>query len=338
MESFRFPDWSKVGRRIGKRLRDILNPPTDNGPSKEERRAQRLHDIRKGFAYFDTFDEVAEWSPADAVVIQRANWPLQIRSAPSVHDQNSPSTKLMLCHDYQGGYHDYESVRPEALPNEMYSCEYLQYVETFIYFSHKLVNCPPPTWTNLLHRNGVKVLGTFMIEPQTPDMERMLESSDGEYKIARQLALMADTLGFDGWLLNIEKELASDVKDPTGELKAFIASLKRCLGPEKLVIWYDSLTTENEVDYQNGLSSKNVAFAEAADALFTNYRWDLDRLHASKALAPRHGMKTSKIFFGVDVWAQNTNMPGPRRTTYPAKEGGGTNTGLVSIFPPKIGP
>jgi len=324
-----FPDWNKVGRHIGKRLRDVLRPPRDDGPSKEEREAQRLRDQRRGFAYFDTFDEVLRWSSGDVFARQQANTSLLVRPATAVHDQKSPSTKLILCHDYEGGYHDYESVRSEHLQNELYSCEYLQYVETFIYFSHKLVCCPPPTWTNLLHRNGVKVLGTFIIEPQTPGIERMLEEADGECVVAKRLASMASTFGFDGWLLNIEKEFPYHVKDLTAKLTRFIERLKAYLGPDGLVIWYDALTTANEVEYQNGLSSEDAAFARAADALFTNYRWTPKKLVDSKVVAQWHGLEASQIYFGIDLWAQNTDMPGPPRVTYPEKGGGGTNTGFV---------
>lgn len=329
MNATSFPDWNKIGRRIGKRLKDVLKPPQDDGPSKAERGAQRLRDQRRGFAYFDTFDEVLQWSSGDVYARQQANTPLLVRPAAAVHDQKSPSTKLILCHDYKGGYHDYESVRSGPLPNELYSCEYLQYVEVFIYFSHKLVCCPPPTWTNLLHRNGVKVLGSFVIEPQTPGIERMLEEVDGECVIAKRLASVASTFGFEGWLLNIEKEFPYHVKDLTSKLTVFIERLKECLGPGGRVIWYDALTTANEVEYQNGLSSGNAAFAQAADALFTNYRWTPKKLLDSRAVAQWHGLEASQIYFGIDVWAQNTNMPGPPRVTYPEKGGGGTNTGLV---------
>lgn len=329
MNASNFPDWNKVGRRVGKRLRDVLKPPQDDGPSKAEREAQRLRDQRKGFAYFDTFDEVLQWSSRDVFARQQANTPLLVRPATAVHNQKSPSTKLILCHDYKGGYHDYESVRSGPLRSELYTCEYLQYVETFIYFSHKLACCPPPTWTNLLHRNGVKVLGTFIVEPQTPNIERMLEDADGVCVVAKQLASMASTFGFDGWLLNIEKEFPYHVKDLTAKLTGFIERLKAYLGPDDLVIWYDALTTANEVEYQNGLSSENAPFAQAADALFTNYRWTRKELLDSKVVAQWHVLEVSRIYFGIDMWAQNTNMPGPPRVTFPAKGGGGTNTGLV---------
>ena len=97
-----FPDWSKIGRRIGKRLRDVISPPSDTAPSKEERRAQRLIDVFKGFAYFDDFDEILTWQAANVDPIQCANVPLLPRGIPVVEDRAGPRVSLLLCHDYDG--------------------------------------------------------------------------------------------------------------------------------------------------------------------------------------------------------------------------------------------
>ena len=324
-----FPGWKKIGWHVGKKLRDILHPPQDTGPSKEQRLAQRLRDAMKGFAYFNEFDEVESWNCTDVDPLQIANTPLLERSATSTHDSLGPKSNIILCHDYQGGYHGYESVRPDVVDVEWYSCEYLQYVEAFIYFSHSLVCIPPPTWTNTLHRNGVKALATFIVEPQTPEIERILHIVDGKYVYAKQMAQMAESFGFDGWLLNIENEFPKSSQNLTGRLTDFIRSLKEELGNDRQVIWYDALNTENKVKYQNGLSIKNLAFAQAADGLFTNYKWSDSKLREAESVALQHGLKLSDIYFGIDVWAQNINTRGPPRITYPVEGGGGTNTGLV---------
>lgn len=104
MYALQFPDWKKIGRRVGKKLRDILDPPTHQGPSRDERRAQRLRDSLKGFVYLDDFDEVGAWSLDDVDSIQRANIPILERSASDVHDQNESTTSVMLCHDYNGPF------------------------------------------------------------------------------------------------------------------------------------------------------------------------------------------------------------------------------------------
>ena len=316
------PDW----RDIGKKLRDILNPfPGDHSPSPEERLNQRLQDVLKGFAYFDTIDEVLAWSEDLVDPLQQANTP-RLRRLSKTPQQSGPKSKVLLCHDYKGGYHDYEGVRSGPLKDELYNCEHLQYVDLFVYFSHKLCCVPPPSWTNMLHRNGVKVLGTFLVEPQTLNVDRILTLKDGKYIVAELLANMAYTYGFDGWLLNIEKRLASN---STKELVMFIESLKEALGGDLRVVWYDALTVDNEVRYQNGLTEQNLPFAKAADTLFTNYKWTESKLNETNGVALAHGINPSKIAFGIDVFAQNIGMPGRPRITFPPKGGGGTNTGLV---------
>ncbi|KAL8702504.1 MAG: hypothetical protein Q9201_004319 [Fulgogasparrea decipioides] len=329
MNASTFPDWKRIGRRIGKKLRDVLDPrPGVPGPSAEEREAQRIRDGFKGFVYFDSFDEVEAWKPTDVDPIQQANCPLLSRAAGEVHDCVGPKTKLLLCHDYGGGYHDYEGLRPAPLDGELYNCKYLQFVDTFIYFSHKLICVPSPSWINVLHRNGVKVLGTCLIEPQTPNMERLLVKESGRFTIANTLAEIANAYDFDGWLLNIEQDTPNTHQDWTHQLIDFLRELREQMGEYKEVLWYDALTTDGDVYYQNGLTESNLPFAEVANGLFTNYKWTERSLAKSSFLATRTGMPTSDVFFGIDLWAQNTNMPGPPRVTYPPKGGGGTNTGL----------
>ena len=330
-----FPHWRRIGWHLGKKLRDILRgTPSDTGPSKEERLAQRRQDVLKGFAYFDYFQELEDWRPEDVDPIQIANTPLVRREGSKSQESTALKTsKVLLCHDYKGGYHDYESVRPAEVDTENYSCEYLQYIDSFVYFSHKIVCVPPPTWTNLLHRNGVKVLGTFIVEPQSPDTERMLREHDGDFPIAKQLAHLADIFAFDGWLLNIEKEFPSGTDNWVERLTHFIKAMKKHLGKDKQVVWYDALTIENEVDHQNGLTGKNLPFVQAADALFTNYEWMPTNVFQARQIANENNISTENIFFGIDVWAQNTHFSGPPRVTYPPEGGGGTNTGVVSLLP-----
>lgn len=110
IDSLGFPDWKKIGWHVGKNLRDILNPPKESGPTREERRTQRLRDNLKGFVYFDDFDEVHAWDPEDIDPIQVANTPLLKRPAAEVHDQKGPSTSTLLCHDYSGQHSETQSL------------------------------------------------------------------------------------------------------------------------------------------------------------------------------------------------------------------------------------
>ena len=96
-----FPDWRKVGKGIGKKLRDILNPP-DGGPSPEERLAQRLQDSLKGLVYFDRCSEVKAWTENDIDPIHRANVPLLQEVDALTADQSGSTARILLCHDYNG--------------------------------------------------------------------------------------------------------------------------------------------------------------------------------------------------------------------------------------------
>ena len=101
---------------------------------------------------------------------------------------------------------------------------------------------PPPTWTNSLHHNGVRSLGTFLVEPQSTGIGKILErvaskesESGWDYVMATRLAEMARLYGFDGWLLNIEKTFPYTQWDYE-KMLGFIGQLSSQLGRES-IIW-----------------------------------------------------------------------------------------------------
>jgi endo-beta-N-acetylglucosaminidase D len=230
--------WKDILRPIRDGYRHLF-PVPDTGPTPEERRKQRDLDRLKGFAYFDTFDQLEAWTEDDCDSFQRANTP-RIRTEDRGTNDSLDKANVLLIHDYSGNYHDYESVQATGVDTELYSCEYLQFVDVFIYFSHKLVCIPPPTWTNTLHRNGVEVLGTLLVEPQTEGSECLLQHTrDGQnmsFPLAKTLARIAGHYGFDGWLVNIEKRFSNDVWGPE-VLKAFLCQLRAEMGGAMRLIW-----------------------------------------------------------------------------------------------------
>ena len=102
MSSAQILGWKKIGKKIGKKLRDVIGPPAEDGPTKEERRLQQLLDVFKGFAYFDNFNEVEAWQRASVDPIQRANIPLIPRTGCEVASSPAANTRVLLCHDYNG--------------------------------------------------------------------------------------------------------------------------------------------------------------------------------------------------------------------------------------------
>ena len=194
---------------------------------------KRLPDRRRGFAYLQAFDELRDWDGNDADPVHRSNTPLTKRPEHADEDKKS---KILLIHDYAGGYLDYETCQGSNASKEMYSCEQLQLIDSFVYFSHQLVTIPPPTWINTCHRNGVQVLGTFIVEPDTLKAECILDVAENGFWVASQLARIARCYGFDGWLVNIEKSFHfSDWS--CDRLERFLKQLREDLGPGCQVIW-----------------------------------------------------------------------------------------------------
>jgi hypothetical protein len=331
--------WKDILRPIRDGYRHLF-PTPDTGPTPEERSRRRKEDRLKGFTYFDTFEQLQTWTVHDSDPLQRANTPLLRRCLDNSEEKKA---NVLLCHDYAGNYHDYESVQEPEVEEEMYACEYLQYVDTFVYFSHKLVCVPPPTWTNTLHRNGVKVLGTIILEPQANHIERLLQytgaGDDMKFFLAKVLADIAKHYGFDGYLVNIEKPFPNNswIK----HLQPFLVQLRQELGDSMQLVWYaipdkysmsgltagtryDALTVYNKVSYQNQLNTYNLPFAKACGSILANYCWDEPQALDCRNFATRSGFPPDDVYCGIDVFAQNG-----ARVTYPKDSGGGSNTGIA---------
>lgn len=198
------------------------------------------------FIHLDSMQELADWNPESSFkhTPNVSNTPLRLRpTSTSEPPTESSIARLLVCHDFKGGYHPSESSQGRCpFIGPVYTAEYLQYISTFVYFSHKRVTIPPSSWINLMHRNGVRVLGTFIVEQDegSSEIERIFErGSEGEFLFATQLARIAETYGFDGWLLNLESSFPAGKFSPY-QLQKFLRELKsatEALVPRSEIIW-----------------------------------------------------------------------------------------------------
>ncbi|KAF0971793.1 hypothetical protein FDP41_010016 [Naegleria fowleri] len=228
------------------------------------------------------------------------------------------NSKVILCHDMKGGYLEDKYIQG-GRSFLSYNFNYWQYVDIFIYFSHFRISIPPCGWCEAAHRNGVQVLGNFIVEwdEGISEIEQLLytkhhvnndschsitsnnhqENSTLSYELADKLVDLALYYGFDGWFLNIESPLKKG-RDACERmiklLKYLTRECHRRIGKDSLVIWYDSvLSTNGELKWQNELNEKNIEFFNSCDGIFLNYCWKPEMLSKSVSLCNHHSQNSN---------------------------------------------
>lgn len=219
-----------------------------------------------------------------------------------------------------------------------------QYIDKMVYWGGSsgegIIVPPSADVIDAAHKNGVPILGTIFF-PQTAHggkiewLSQFLEKDkDGHFPIVDQLIAVADAYGFDGWFINQETdnevtsfdeaaEQKTEVKEDqaTSELnkkhadlmQELIKAYKAKVGDKQDIMWYDSMTKEGKMDWQNALTDQNDAFmvdAEmkpVADNMFLNFWWNTKKLAGDKLLeksaakAKELQIDPYELFAGIDV-------------------------------------
>lgn len=172
----------------------------------------------------------------------------------------------------------------------IYSAQYWNHVDIFIYFSHHRITIPPPVWINAAHRNGVRCLGNIITEHDRDMLEtdemvsgpgQALSDEDGNDIVNRawfsrtyadKLVDMAVYYKFDGWFINIESDLRGG-EEQAKQTIAFLAYLRSQIHariPGGELIWYDSvISSTGKVRWQDRLTLENYKFFEQSDGKTT---------------------------------------------------------------------
>ncbi|PBL01715.1 hypothetical protein ARMGADRAFT_980085 [Armillaria gallica] len=283
--------------------------------------------------YFKSLEELDAWTdnPTKKLTSPLKYYPRK----PSA--ESSPKGKLLVCHDYKGGY-------TESPFDLSYTFNYWSACDSFIYFSHHCVTIPPHGWITAAHRQGVKMLGTLIFEGGAePDCLRLLvgklpKSSTGPAAhlpspssipvsphYARVLAELAEERGFDGYLLNFECPLQGSFEQ-TRALATWItilqSEMRNIVGLHVEVVWYDSVIVSGKLAWQDRLNSLNLPFFLSSQSFFSNYTWRNDYpdltaqyfLSLDPALTENQAHFASKslqdIYMGVDVWGRGSHGGG----------------------------
>ncbi|GAA5886540.1 hypothetical protein JCM5296_005322 [Sporobolomyces johnsonii] len=230
--------------------------------------------------YFESLAACAAYLAAPRPVRRRLAPPhVPLVKPASQRNDGRKGARLLVCHDYKGGYCEKDDERG-------YTFQHFHLCDTFVYFSHHRVSCPPPAWIRTAHRHGTRILGTLIFEWDAgrSDIAELVSPagsspsaasppfSQVDLRYADMLVDLAVERGFDGWLINVEVELGLDEREAGGTRKgakehasALLVWLrylwdemhKRIPDAE---VMYDAVTTEGRSFCTNLLLEANALF------------------------------------------------------------------------------
>lgn len=207
---------------------------------------------------------------------------------------------------------------------DSYTFDYWQYIDTLVYWGGSagegIIVTPSADVIDEAHRNGVPVLGTIFLPPKEYGgkvdwVKTMLKKdANGQYPFAKQMVNIAKTYGFEGWFINEETQGLN--AEDAANMKALIQQVKKA-DPNLQIMWYDAMTKDGKVDWQNQLNDQNATFVQdkAADAMFLNFWWtennlaDQKLLEKSNLYAKSHNIDPYNIYAGIDVQAKDVQTP-----------------------------
>ncbi|XP_074116180.1 cytosolic endo-beta-N-acetylglucosaminidase isoform X1 [Cotesia typhae] len=276
----------------------------DNNTARVARPFQTLEELYSSLEALETWPEICKLRDSAEYVYNGEEISLgeNLENLTKLSRRKQPKT--IVCHDMKGGYLEDKFIDGSSA-NDSYAFYHWSIIDIFIYFSHYTVTIPPFGWIQTAHKHGVKILGTVITERTDGEKvwEKVLSSVEETKKFADTLILLAKHFKFEGWLLNIENKI--NPKDME-QLKYFIQYLTYGIHSEidnAEIIWYDSVTSDGSLLWQNKLNEKNLDFFEICDGIFLNYNWTGPGLLESRSIAERTDRVTD-IYVGLDVWGR----------------------------------
>lgn len=216
---------------------------------------QLLNDRRDAFSWCGMVEPLVPRSSPR--FLHNKYYSMDYGSAALEVDDNRP--EVLVCHDYKGNYLDDKFIN--GTPKwEEYRFYNWNCIDIFCYFSHKLVTVPTLQFLNAAHKNGVKVIGTLIVENvdgQKALYEDILRTREQAERVADSLVELSKRLKFEGWLLNVEVTVEPLMVNPLKHFVRYLTHKTRNEVPHGRIIWYDSVTDNGTLMWQNELNSKN---------------------------------------------------------------------------------
>ncbi|KAG4067212.1 hypothetical protein HA402_000203 [Bradysia odoriphaga] len=220
-------------------------------------------------------------------------------------DDSNGRPEVLVCHDLAGNYRDDRFITGSRKWDD-YRFYHWAGIDYFCYFSHEYITIPTLPWINAAHNNGVKILGTVIVESSRGRilLNEILKSRTYMNDVVESLVLVAKTCQFEGWLLNVECSLD---EDQIPMLKDFVDNLTFRMHqevPDGMVLWYDSIIETGALSWQNELNNKNKSFFDLCDGILINYTWNEKNLERTVQIIDEKGGDVHKVFIGIDVWGR----------------------------------
>lgn len=214
-----------------------------------------------------------------------------------------------------------------------------QYVDLMVYWAGSapegIIVPPSADVIDAAHKNGVPITGTIFFPPEEYGGEfdwvdeMLTQREDGSFPAADKLLEVADYYGFDGWFINQETDGGDE--ETADKMKAFIQYLQENKSENMEIMWYDAMTNEGEMDWQNALTDKNSDFlvddgTKVADSMFLNFWWEDQQSSVNKA--EEIGVDPYRLFTGIDVEEDGMDTDIPWDGIFPKNQDPLTSLGI----------
>ncbi|WP_121613445.1 endo-beta-N-acetylglucosaminidase [Mesobacillus foraminis] len=195
---------------------------------------------------------------------------------------------------------------------------YWQYVDLMVYWAGSagegIIVPPSADVIDAAHKNGVPILGNVFFPPIVYGgkvewlNEMLIQHEDGSFPAADKLLEVARYYGFDGWFINQETE-GGDA-NTAQKMKEFLTYLQQHKPEGMQIMWYDSMTKDGGIRWQNALTDQNSSFLQdgktrVSDSMFLNFWWRDQQSSNNKA--QELGRSPYDLFAGIDVEANGTS-------------------------------
>ena len=138
------------------------------------------------------------------------------------------------------------------------------------------VSRPPPNIIKVAKLHGCRIIGNFFFDnDDSIILEEIIKNEENILKTSLALALLAKIEDFDGWFFNVEVDVKKELIPNLVKLVQMVTKEVKKAVPNGrgTVIWYDSVTKDGELRWQNCLNDKNEIFCKSSDGIFLNYWW-----------------------------------------------------------------